>query len=307
MIRQWRKSATWPSVSVSRPSSNTCRNRSQTRGWASRTRPAARPRRVACAPDEKGLRFSMKTTADKIGKIGGLKFAHVQPKEPIDRAEQILGRGLRKLGLSGPGRPGEEQYADRPARIIQAGLEHGNAIDDALDGLVLAHDAAREEAAHRLEVNALLVVENGWGQARELRQCMEDILGLQLGFLVPAGSRELDEVKRRSRQSDRTEILPCAGDSGFGASGAGGQAVRQALEQRARQQERGFFGLGLKPHDLQDAAEHGPDLKKPCGGSGARLGPHHQSPRQHRRKKLIKDTCALSLMRSAARELQKVR
>ena len=34
MIRQWRKSATWPSASVSRPSSNTCRNRSQMRGCA---------------------------------------------------------------------------------------------------------------------------------------------------------------------------------------------------------------------------------------------------------------------------------
>ena len=34
MIRQWRKSATWPSVSVSRASSNTCRNRSQMRGCA---------------------------------------------------------------------------------------------------------------------------------------------------------------------------------------------------------------------------------------------------------------------------------
>ena len=29
MIMQWRKSATWPMASVSRPSSNTCRNRSQ--------------------------------------------------------------------------------------------------------------------------------------------------------------------------------------------------------------------------------------------------------------------------------------
>src|SRR3984893_16685389 len=244
MIRQWRKSATWPSVSVSRPSSNNLQEQvPDTRvGLLELVQQHDREGLLAYAMHQ-GLGFAIHATAEQAGKIGGLKFAHVQPNEPIDRAEQILGRGLRKLGLSGPGRPGEEQYADRPARIIQAGLEHGNAIDDALDGLVLAHDAAREEAAHRLEINALLVVENGWGQARELRQCMEDILGLQLRFLVPAGSRELDEVKRRSRQSGRTEILPCAGDSGFGASGAGGrQAVRQALEQRARQQERGFFG-----------------------------------------------------------------
>src|SRR6202030_347328 len=44
----------------------------------------------------------------------------------------------------------------------------------------------------------------------------------------------------------------------------------------------------------------------PRGGSGARFGPHHQSPRQHRWQKLIKDARALSLVRPTARELQKV-
>src|ERR1700726_4109687 len=100
MIRQWRKSATWPSVSVRKPAiiEHLQEQVPDARMGLLELVQQHDREGVLAHPMNKGLRFSIKATADKMPKIGGLKFTHVQPNEPLHRAEQILGRGLRKLG-----------------------------------------------------------------------------------------------------------------------------------------------------------------------------------------------------------------
>ena len=78
--------------------------------------------------------------------------------------------GLGEFGLAGAGRPGEQKDADRLAGIVEAGLEHGDAIDDRPDRLVLAEHARIEEFAHRREIELLPGIENRQRQAGELRQ-----------------------------------------------------------------------------------------------------------------------------------------
>ena len=109
----WRKSATWPRASVSRPSSNTCRNRSQTLGCAfsnssssttengclrTRCDERARSRAVAASP---------RILARRLRR---LELAHVEPDHALRRAEQELGERLRELGLAGAGRAGEQEH-----------------------------------------------------------------------------------------------------------------------------------------------------------------------------------------------------
>ena len=65
---------------------------------------------------------------------------------------------------------GKQEHADRLAGIVEAGLEHGDALDDGRDGLVLADDAGGEVVPDRGEVDALVVVEDRDRQARELGQ-----------------------------------------------------------------------------------------------------------------------------------------
>ena len=203
---QWRKSATWPMASVSRPSSNTCRNRSQIAGCAFsnssssttengclRTRlmsefDVAPPPRILCV----GLRR--------------LELAHVEADHAVDRAEQdIRRRVLASSVLPVPVGAREQEHADRLAGIVQAGLEHGDAVDDGADRLVLADDAAREVGADRGEVDALVAVEDRDGQAGELRQRHDHLVRLDLPLvaLEDAGGGQLDEVEHRAREARR--------------------------------------------------------------------------------------------------------
>ena len=122
MIRQWRKSATWPSASVSRPSSNTCRNRSQMRGWAF-SNSSKRTTENGCLRTRLIRGFGLvvgDAVAEDLGhRFRGLELAHVEAQQALDRAEQIFGGGLGELGLAGAGRSGEQEHPDRPARIAQ--------------------------------------------------------------------------------------------------------------------------------------------------------------------------------------------
>ena len=54
--------------------------------------------------------------------------------------EQGRGEGPGQFGLPDPGRAEEDERADRPARILDAGAGPDDGVGDQLDRLVLADD-----------------------------------------------------------------------------------------------------------------------------------------------------------------------
>ena len=132
----------------------------------------------------------------------GLKLAHVEPDQALGRTEQKFRYGFGELGLAGAGRPGEQKDADRLARIVEAGLEHGDAIDDRTDRLVLAEHPRIEEFAHCREVELLPGVENRQRQAGELRQRFQNLARRDdVVLFLSANHGELEHQQHRARQA----------------------------------------------------------------------------------------------------------
>ena len=111
-------------------------------------------------------------------RLHGLELAHVEPDEPIGRAEEKLREGLCQLGLSRAGGACEQEHGDRPARIGEAGFEHGNPVDDDVDRLVLADDACGKVAPDGGELDPLPIVEHELRHAGELGQRGENVLAI---------------------------------------------------------------------------------------------------------------------------------
>ena len=169
MITQRRKSASRPCLSVSRPSSKTCRKRSQTGARPSRTRRAGRRRtgrlrtaEIRAAPPRSIVASDRSRSSD----VGRLELAHVEPDEPIRRAEEELRERLRDLRLAGAGGADEEEDAERAARVGEAGLDHRDPLDETVDRLRLPSTRSLEEGAHVLEVKRSGRVEKGERQPR---------------------------------------------------------------------------------------------------------------------------------------------
>ena len=62
--------------------------------------------------------------------------------------EQELGQRARHFGLADAGRPEEEEAAERPVRILQAGARAADRVRDRDHGLVLADDALVQPLFH---------------------------------------------------------------------------------------------------------------------------------------------------------------
>ena len=62
--------------------------------------------------------------------------------------EQELGEGAGQLGLADAGRAEEQERADRPARVAEAGPGAPDGVGHGLDRLVLADDALVEPLLH---------------------------------------------------------------------------------------------------------------------------------------------------------------
>ncbi len=62
--------------------------------------------------------------------------------------EQKAGERLGQLGLAHPGRAEEDERADRPVRILQAGTGTANGTRYRLDGIALADDPFRQFVFH---------------------------------------------------------------------------------------------------------------------------------------------------------------
>ena len=91
-----------------------------------------------------------------------LVLAHVEPDEPVLRAEQELAEGLRDLGLAGAGRADEEEDAERARRVGEPRLHERDPVDEALDRLWLAEHASLEEGARPARGSAAAVGSSTW-------------------------------------------------------------------------------------------------------------------------------------------------
>ena len=97
------------------------------------------------------VRLGGRVGEQPVERLRRLVLAHVEADEPVRGAEEELRERLRDLGLAGACRADEEEHAERPSGIGDAGLDHRDALDDAVDGLRLLEHASREERAHLLE------------------------------------------------------------------------------------------------------------------------------------------------------------
>jgi hypothetical protein len=97
------------------------------------------------------MRLGRAVREQTLERLRGLVLAHVEAYEPVGRPEEVLGQRLRDLRLPGARRADEEEHAQRPIRIRDAGLDHRDALDDALHCLGLLEDPALEERANVLE------------------------------------------------------------------------------------------------------------------------------------------------------------
>ena len=112
--------------------------------------------------------------------------------------------GLGELGLAGAGRAREQEHADRLAGIVQPGLEHGDAIDHALDGFVLADHAAGEErpgSTARSMRSLLSRIETG--RPVNCDKVSSTSARRDLGSFLGLAGGELDQLDRRSREAWR--------------------------------------------------------------------------------------------------------
>src|SRR5262249_62185328 len=107
------------------------------------------------------------------------------------------GEGLGQVRLAGAGGPGEDEAADRPLRLLEAGPAAPDRLADPLDGLGLGDALLLDLLLHAEQAGRLLGLEAGQRDAGHLADDFGDDLLVDgavdlLGALAPlAGDRLL--------------------------------------------------------------------------------------------------------------------
>ena len=130
---------------------------------------------------------------------------HVDADHRVLRVEHELGQRAGQLGLADAGRAEEQERADRPVRVAQAGARAAQGVGHGLDGLVLADDALVQALLHVDELLDLALHEARDRDAGPAADDLGDVLGVDL-LLEEAG------VGRRSRASASASALLELGD-----------------------------------------------------------------------------------------------
>ena len=84
-----------------------------------------------------------------------LILGHVDADHRVLVVEQELGERARQLGLADAGRAEEDEAAERPVRILQAGAGAPDGVGDGGDGFVLADDALVQALLHAAAASGL--------------------------------------------------------------------------------------------------------------------------------------------------------
>ena len=102
-------------------------------------------------------------------------FTHVDAHDIILRVEEILRQGACQAGLTHAGRAKEEECADGPVRVLEAGAAPLDCTAYGFHGLVLADDAAFQAALHLHQAVAFRLRDLVHGNARHLGNHRGDI------------------------------------------------------------------------------------------------------------------------------------
>src|SRR5581483_2138395 len=105
---------------------------------------------------------------------------HVEADEGLLAVEEELGEGARELRLPDARRAEEDERADRPVRILDAGARAEDGTRDRLDRLVLADHALVEVLFQVEELLALALDELRHRNARPARHNLGDVLLVDL-------------------------------------------------------------------------------------------------------------------------------
>ena len=105
--------------------------------------------------------------------------------------------------------PAKRKTATGLVAIGEPGLQHGHAIDDGIDGFVLANHACAEETAQLGEVHTLAVVEYLLRHASQLRHRSEHVGARDAAGVLREGAlhRELQQIEHGAGHLTRAQVV----------------------------------------------------------------------------------------------------
>ena len=188
-------------------------------------------------------------------------LAHVDADHRVLRVEHELGQRAGQLGLADAGRAEEQERADRPVRVAQAGARAPQGVGHRLDGGLLAHDAPVQALLHVDELGDLALHEPRHRDAGPATDDLGDVLGRDLlleeagvavGALLGRGEAPLELGDLAVAQLGRTLQVGLA-------LGALGLAVRllEALLDLLDADDGVLLGLPLRLHAVGGLAQLG--------------------------------------------------
>ncbi len=147
-----------------------------------------------------------------------LILGHVDPDHRVLVVEQELGKRARQLGLADTGRAQEDEAAQRPVRILQAGAGAANGVGDGLNRFVLADHPLMQALFHVDELLDLALHQPADRNVGPLADDLGDILlvdfFLEHALSLLRGDRPAAPLRRESaapaRAAGRTAArTPC--------------------------------------------------------------------------------------------------
>ncbi len=118
-------------------------------------------------------------------------LAHVEAHHRVLVVEEKGGEGARQLGLADARRPQEEEAAERPVGVLDAGAGAPDGVGHGADGLVLADDALVQPLLHMDELLDLPFHEVGDGDTRPAAHHLRHVLFVHLLLQEALASRLL--------------------------------------------------------------------------------------------------------------------
>ena len=118
-----------------------------------------------------------------------LVLAHVDAHHRVLVVEQERGERARQLRLADAGRAEEQEAAERPLRILQAGAGPSNRVGHRLDGFVLAHHPFVQPRLHANQLLDFAFHQPAHRDAGPLGHHLGDVLFVDLLLEHAAGAR----------------------------------------------------------------------------------------------------------------------